>query len=43
MVSQVDCLGSVCEEIPNPGAGEWGESQVRQFSDQDVRDDSVER
>ena len=35
------CLGSVAEEVLNPGVGKWGASQVRQFADQDVRDDSV--
>ena len=42
VVSQFDCLGLVCEEVLNPRAGEWGESQIRQLADQDVRDDSVE-
>ena len=39
VVAQFDWLESVGEEVLNPGAGEWGESQVRQFADQDVREE----
>jgi hypothetical protein len=35
-------LGSICEEVTNPGAGERVETQGRQFADQDSRDDGVE-
>ena len=38
---ELDCLGFVCEEVLNSGAGVGG-SQVRQFADQDVRDDRIE-
>lgn len=34
---EFECLGSVREEVLNPGTGvSEGESQLRQFADQDV-------
>ena len=43
--AEFNCLESVCEGVLNPRAGVCvcvGESQVRQFADQDVRDDGIE-
>lgn len=38
MGTKFNCLGPVCKEEYIPNAGKWEKSEVRQFTDQDVRD-----
>lgn len=41
MRAEFHCLGSVCENVLDPVTDELVETQIRQFSEQDVWDDFV--
>lgn len=40
--AESDRLWSICQEVLDPETDGGGESQVRQFLDQDLRDDVIE-